>query len=316
MTPDPLLELLDPAAASPSGCAQRCAEALRRAGVEGCSVLALVGPSLREDLAPAWTAVALAEGAARLGRDRGRAVLARLAAEVESLAAASTGGGPSWLAVALRLAHGRGYLDPDDLRAAISTRRTELEVASFATRRELAEHLRRRGRALPRLFLRRLAGASERRLLLVDSAVLASELARGLAVQGPALELGRLLLTSEDFARLGVSATALRQRPTPEPLRRAYSEQTVWAREQLAKSWALVQDLGWRRAPFASAWLRGIEERLRALEQADFDLAAGPAQPTRAGLALAWTLGALWWLPPRSVAAHQPMRNSPRNDSR
>lgn len=240
---------------------------------------------------------------------RARALLGRLAAEVvaghrRSLRDGNpTGTAPSCLAVALAQAQARGVSAAPPLEAAVAARRTELDVASFATRRELAEHLRRRGRALPTLILERAAATSERRALLIDAAVTAAELARGLLVQGRDLELGRLVLSAEDLARLGANPSQLRERPTPVPLRRAMSEQVVWARLELAKAWALTSDLGWRRAAIAGAWLRGIETQLRSVERADFDLNGRAIDVPVRLLELSWLHGALWWLPPRSVSA-------------
>ncbi|MEO0650987.1 MAG: squalene/phytoene synthase family protein, partial [Planctomycetota bacterium] len=162
----------------------------------------------------------------------------------------------------------------------------------------------RRGAPVPLAALRALGGESARRRVLVEKAIVADAVARGLCRFDAELAAGRLPLTSEDLERLRVAPTDLAQAPAADALRRAVAEQVVWARALLAVAWALPHDLGPRHAPWAGGWLRRIEARLRAVERIGFDVTGRRAEPRPTALDRAALLGALWWLPPRSVVDH------------
>jgi hypothetical protein len=183
----------------------------------------------------------------------------------------------------------------------VQARRDERLLGHHPSRQELTVALLRRGRALPRWWLRRCGGESERRLSLLEAGVLADQLARGLGSFASLLRRGRLCLSLEDLTRLRVPIASLAAPSAPPELRRAISEQIVWARERLAVAFALPLDLGPRHAPWAGAWLRSVEARLRAVERAHFDVLSRDALPSPWALRAALLGGALNWLPPRSV---------------
>ncbi|MHC4893223.1 MAG: squalene/phytoene synthase family protein [Planctomycetota bacterium] len=195
-----------------------------------------------------------------------------------------------------------GVTEASVIDDALAARREDGDLTQFATRAEFVRHHSGRDRPLPLAALRAFGGESERRLVLLGKGITARAIADGLSEHRHRLGRRPIALTLEDLARHRVAPRQLAEQPAPDALRRAVAEQIVWARRLLATAWSLAFDVGFPHAAWVSAWLRRTESSLGDVERAGFGLEAPQHTHSARRRELATLTGALWWLPPRSVA--------------
>ena len=188
---------------------------------------------------------------------------------MEALDDAGAEGGPPETTVGRALAWvaPRRRLAPAPFLAATAALVRERGVAAFLTRKELVGHLAScatpRGDALLATF----GLATERRLALLNTALVAEACAEVWSRAQEPLAGGTLWIPVEDLTAHGIGIQEL-PALDPRALGAVLAELAADARARLRRAGDLARELGPWRGRLAAAWLRRIDRRLAAVPTA------------------------------------------------
>jgi squalene synthase HpnC len=219
------------------------------------------------------------------GADEGR--LAALAEAERELALAYAGRATHPLLRALEPVLREHHLPPAPFLRLIDAGRREEDGIRIGTRADLMELCALSANPVGELVLRVLGRATPENVALSDALCSGLQLVEHVQDATEDAARGRTYLPAEDLARSGCAPSDLGRAPTPEPVRCLLAYEAERARELLRAGAALLPRLSGAGRLAVTGFAAGGLAALRALERANFDVAAGAPRPRRRDVVLA-----------------------------
>jgi squalene synthase HpnC len=179
----------------------------------------------------------------------------------------------------------------------IEANRTDQRVHRYETWEQLRAYCALSADPVGELVLHIFGAATPQRIALSDSICTGLQLTEHCQDVAEDLAAGRVYMPAADMERFGAREAHLRSRAgesLPQPLRALLAFEVARARELFVAGEPLLDELRGRARVAVAAFLAGGRAALDAIEQAGYDVRAGPprASGRRRALELAWALRA------------------------